>query len=236
MEHGKSEGENPDWDYVPPEGMILVDHDIDGGDFDWDAVNNDEDYELWLVRAPEGLRTKYLENLSIDLPSSSQSAIVGVMHSKHMSYDVRSFQDHNEQSVGEEIRGVSCLLPKKRKKGKLYKAPKSIARHIVISAQDVLPNSDSSVTAASDSSRTYQNTPRPSYAKGLLKHRFMPYGYLVGNNEDINDTGGVDVEMKVAEAEGGEMELTKRSKESKAKKRKVEEDSPKKSKKAKTDM
>jgi hypothetical protein len=51
----KNEGTNPDWDYVPPEGTILYDHDVDSGEFDWDAVKNDEDVELWLMRVPEGV-------------------------------------------------------------------------------------------------------------------------------------------------------------------------------------
>lgn len=54
-EHGKDEGTNPDWDYVPPEGTILLDHNVDSAEFDWDTVKNDEDVELWLVRVPEGV-------------------------------------------------------------------------------------------------------------------------------------------------------------------------------------
>lgn len=55
VEHGKNEGTNPDWDYVPPEGTILLDHDVDSGEYDWDAVKNDDDIELWLIRVPDGV-------------------------------------------------------------------------------------------------------------------------------------------------------------------------------------
>lgn len=58
--HGKDEGTNPDWDYVPPEGAVLVDHDVDSGDFDWDEVKNNDDLELWLVRAPAGVNIALL--------------------------------------------------------------------------------------------------------------------------------------------------------------------------------
>lgn len=51
----KDEGTNPDWDYVPPEGTVLADHEIDSGDFDWDSVKSNEDLEIWLVRIPEGV-------------------------------------------------------------------------------------------------------------------------------------------------------------------------------------
>lgn len=52
-EHGKVEGTNSDWDYIPPEGTVLVDHRVDCEDFDWDAVEDNADLELWLVRVPE---------------------------------------------------------------------------------------------------------------------------------------------------------------------------------------
>lgn len=55
IEHGKDEGTNPEWDYVPPEGTVLLDHGVDSGDFDWDAVKDDDDLELWLVRVPDSV-------------------------------------------------------------------------------------------------------------------------------------------------------------------------------------
>jgi hypothetical protein len=133
---GKDEGTNP---YVPPEGTILLEHDVDSGEFDWDAVKNEDDIELWLVRVPEGVGTwmvlifliflrdcvqvkpKYLENVKIDVPSSSRSATVGVLNRKHRSYDIWLVGDDDGQLIGgEEIRGLSCLLPRKKKNGKLY--------------------------------------------------------------------------------------------------------------------
>ena len=140
-ERGKDEGTNLHWDYVPPEGAILVDHNIDCGDFDWDEVKNNEDLELWLVRAPAGvsfffavlsirslylnshvqLKTKYMENFDVDIPSSSCKVdVVRVMDRKNISYDIWSLGDDNERILGEESAGSSCLLPKKRKNGKLY--------------------------------------------------------------------------------------------------------------------
>jgi len=118
----------------------------------------------------------------------------------------------------------------------LASAPKPIARHLVISAQDITPTPDSSLIAASDSARTYQNPPRQSYPKELLKHRFVPYGSLTRNDTGVTEE---DVEIEVEmDAEKDVMEdgtiPEKKSKKSKGKKRKMEEDAPKKSKKAKT--
>jgi hypothetical protein len=63
--HGKDERTNPNWDYVPPEGTILLDHDVDSGEFDWDAVKNNEDVELWLIRVPEGVSIYMTANVKI---------------------------------------------------------------------------------------------------------------------------------------------------------------------------
>ena len=49
---GKDEGSNPHWNYVPPKDAVLVDYDVDSGNFDWDEVKNNDDLELWLVRVP----------------------------------------------------------------------------------------------------------------------------------------------------------------------------------------
>jgi hypothetical protein len=54
-EHGKIEGTDPNWAYKPPQGVVLLDRVIDSGEFDWDAVNNNDDLELWLIRVPDGV-------------------------------------------------------------------------------------------------------------------------------------------------------------------------------------
>jgi hypothetical protein len=56
-QHGKNEGENPNWAFQPPPGAVLADHEVDSGEFDWNAVKDDEDVELWLLRVPEDVRS-----------------------------------------------------------------------------------------------------------------------------------------------------------------------------------
>ena len=108
-------------------------------------------------------------------------------------------------------------------------APKPIARHLVLSAQDVLPGS-------SDSNQKYQNPPRQSYSQDVLTHQFTPFG-----SRTVEDTGspaGGDA-MEVDEGAKGvstaQDEILSPSKKAKTKKRKVEGESPKKSKKVKVD-
>lgn len=52
----RNEGINPHWAFKPPAGTVALDHDEDFAEYDWDAVN-DEDVELWLVRAPADVRS-----------------------------------------------------------------------------------------------------------------------------------------------------------------------------------
>jgi len=50
------------WDFTPPAGSILLEDNPDLGDFDWDAVKNNDDLELWLVRVPDSVRRPYLSD------------------------------------------------------------------------------------------------------------------------------------------------------------------------------
>ena len=115
-----------------------------------------------------------------------------------------------------------------------FLAPKPITRYLVLSAKDVEPTIDPITN-----SNPYQNPPRQSYPNELLKHRFMPYGSLVGAGEVENDEMEVDGENEISQVPKGEstgtsLKKSKEAKDAKAMKRKVEADSPKKSKRAKT--
>jgi hypothetical protein len=82
----------------------------------------------------------------------------------------------------------------------------------------------------------YQNPPRFSYPKEVLKHRFLPYGAQSSGGDIAQE----DVEMLDAaelEESTGDEPPVKEVKEKKSKKRKVDGDSPKKKlKKVKTDV
>ncbi|KAH0830166.1 hypothetical protein J3R83DRAFT_1515 [Lanmaoa asiatica] len=170
-DHGENEGDGPHWAYEPPEGAVLLDHTVDVGAFEWDTIKDDENTEIWLIRAPDSIKAKHLEGLEVDPPSSSRTARVGGLARKHTTYDVWSIGDDDAELVGgDELRGLSCLLPRKKKRGKLYIAPKHVSQHIVISAQPPI------ATAPEHQPVVHQNPPRPSYPKDVLKHSFVPYG------------------------------------------------------------
>ena len=57
---GRNEGVDPTWPYKPPSGFVLRDTSSSGqvqgmGDFDWDAVADNPDLELWLIRVPDAV-------------------------------------------------------------------------------------------------------------------------------------------------------------------------------------
>ncbi|KZT74032.1 hypothetical protein DAEQUDRAFT_285788 [Daedalea quercina L-15889] len=173
--HGKNEGTDPSHEYQPPPGAVQMDHLVDSGfgDFDWDALKDNEELELWVVRVPQGLKPKHLENIKLDSPSSSQTSRIGSIDRKHASFEVWSLGDSPSDHVGgEELKRLSCVLPRKSKGGKLYQAPKPIARHIVVTAKPEVP------TPAADSEVVFNNPPRPQYPLEVLKHCFMPLGAL----------------------------------------------------------
>jgi len=73
-EQAKNEGVDPNWKYAPPSGAVLVScKDEDAGEFDWDAINNDDDVELWLIRIPNSV----CESLSTDLHGNTSIIIAG---------------------------------------------------------------------------------------------------------------------------------------------------------------
>ncbi|KAG2040279.1 hypothetical protein BDR03DRAFT_915936 [Suillus americanus] len=219
-DNSKNEGENPHWAYKPPPGYKLFDHAFETETFDWDSVQKDDDLEIWLIRIPDSVKPQHLDGLEIDAPSSSRTDQVGSLSRKSAVYDIWSMgDDDTDFARAEELRGLSCLLPRKRKKGKLYIAPKEIARHLVVSAQS------SRASPPEHPSILHQNPPRPSYPKELLKHHFVPYGAKpsINSDHDIDgQVGGGDAGSSF----GGSPHTTKEImvKESKSRKRKIEGD------------
>ena len=71
-DHGKNEGDNPHWAYEPPKGARLLDHAVDAGQFEWDAIKDDEDTEIWLIRVPDSVRG-YVLSISVTLTHDSNA-------------------------------------------------------------------------------------------------------------------------------------------------------------------
>lgn len=68
------------------------------------------------------MKPKHLENMTIDMPSSSRTSCIGTLKRKYMTYDLWALGGRDSQNPvgGDEIKEISCLLPRKKKKGRLY--------------------------------------------------------------------------------------------------------------------
>lgn len=108
-------------------------------------------------------------------------------------------------------------------------APEITTRHIVLSARPEAPSSKGPNNKDDDMSwSTFQNPPRPSYPKELLKHSFMPYGSLAPPKDAV-ETMDVDRPQEL----GASDTLDGVSPAKKQKRRKEGDGSPKKTKKTK---
>lgn len=70
------------------------------------------------------VKAKHLKGLEIPIPSSS-SQHLGSLDRKNATFDIWSLDQGDTQGEeaavgGDELRNMSCLLPRKSKKGKLY--------------------------------------------------------------------------------------------------------------------
>ncbi|KAI8999123.1 hypothetical protein BD414DRAFT_387192, partial [Trametes punicea] len=218
--HGKNEGDNPNWDYRPPEGYKAMNLKTEDGTYDWDSIEEDANLELWVVRIPEGLKPKYVEGAKLEISSPpSQTARLGSIDRKSTTYDVWNLGDDGADIIGgEELRCVSALLPRSKHGGKLFQAPKPIARRLVITARPTLPTPQSSPEVSHVS---HGNPPRPKYPKELLVHRFMPLGSLA----PVEDSATMDVDVP---------SISQPAKSRKEKARTVGEDGEESKKKRKT--
>jgi hypothetical protein len=97
-----------------------LEYDKEAEKFDWDAVNNDPNLEIWAIRLPLQLKPKYLDKMSFPLPQkgSTGGKIARISAGKKQSqYDITLASG---STGAEEMRGMSCLLPRRTRSGKLF--------------------------------------------------------------------------------------------------------------------
>ena len=72
-----------------------------------------------ILTLPSQIKTKNLENVSIEVPSEGSTSRIGKLSRKNADYDIWSVGDNTDVG-GEELAGLSCLLPRQSKKDELY--------------------------------------------------------------------------------------------------------------------
>lgn len=198
------------------------------------------------------------------LSSSSAVGRVGNLSRKTATYDIWSLSPPSSRQNGstgepqhsvcaEELNGLSVLLPRKRKGGKLFLgacgmnypfplpsrfvltrplvAPRPVTRHLVVAARPAEPTRPRPDDAVSDPT-TFQDPPREAYPEEVLTHRFRPYGDP-GDPPPPPPADQMNLGVDDGHAEEG---AAKDKDKERRKKRRIGEatDSPKKLKKAKT--
>lgn len=167
--------------YEPPQGAVLIggpDSEggiVETGEFDWNSIKDDKNIELWLVRIPNSIQPKHLNDAIFNAPSSSSTHTLGQVRRKHETYDLWCLGDRDENDVdrdqigGDEMKSLSCLMPQKSKDGTLRLGPKPITRRLVLAASPPAPDTKNPAVL-------HQNPPRHSYPIEMFKHRYTPYG------------------------------------------------------------
>ncbi|KZT36200.1 hypothetical protein SISSUDRAFT_87909 [Sistotremastrum suecicum HHB10207 ss-3] len=212
--------DDPTWAYQPPEGAQLFDHgQADSGEFDWDAVNDDANLELVLIRVPPNIQTKDLDGVKLQT-TKEKGGKVGSFTASNADYDVWSLGGSNVPVGGEEMKGLRCLLPRRKKGGKLYLAPKiALDNNLVVT----LKSTESDNAASVDTARP----PRFSYPEERLNGRFIPYGSQTGGPPkepghamEVSDSQSVPKKKRHIDETGTDIPRTpkKRKKEGQAKK------------------
>ncbi|VDB84533.1 unnamed protein product [Peniophora sp. CBMAI 1063] len=233
---------HPDWAQKQPADAesVPLDFEIEYGEFDYDEIKNNPDVELWLVRIPKKLKTKRLAGATIRSPeqAAEHGGHAGYIADKKETYNVwmtdreRSEEDvkRDQRLPGEEMFGMDVLLPRQKKGGKLYQAPKPIKRHLAITAPLAQPDTPKTEEGATEP--VYKNEPRQNYPIEMLKHRFLP----TGSESARPLPGSSKAPMTLEEEDEKEDEEVQEVKEKTKKKRKghAEEGGERKSKKAKT--
>ncbi len=51
----RNEGDDQNWAYQPPDGSVALDNPQNADTLDWDALEADEDLDIWLIRVPDSV-------------------------------------------------------------------------------------------------------------------------------------------------------------------------------------
>ncbi|PVF98318.1 hypothetical protein CPB86DRAFT_784948 [Serendipita vermifera] len=169
----------PALSYRAPPGFKLSKPALETKEFDWNEVNNDPDLEIWAIRLPQGLKPKYLENMSIPFPhdGASSGPLAHIRAGKKQKqYDLTIASDLNG---AEEMKGFKCLLPSSSDGRKLRLVSQPLAGHILFSETPPDASISNVGPHSSPSSSTLPPLPLPSctrysYPLELLKNRYVP--------------------------------------------------------------
>ncbi|ORY99739.1 hypothetical protein BCR42DRAFT_430080 [Absidia repens] len=145
--------------------------------YDFEAIRDDDDKRLWLIRVPEQVPKTSLVSMRI-----KQSQPVGTPLSTLYVDDKDAYAlyrvpkgkslDDDVGVSGHEMFGFSCLVPCRDKKGKMVFAPRKISKCFTLNEEVSIP--DGAPLASFIRNRPVVKRQQP---KGLSMRLFKPYGF-----------------------------------------------------------
>jgi hypothetical protein len=76
-----NEGLDLNWAYQPPPDVKAITANEDNGEFDWDAVKEDDDVEVWVIRLPDNVRytsTSFEIRLGQEIVTNASALLCGL--------------------------------------------------------------------------------------------------------------------------------------------------------------
>jgi DNA-directed RNA polymerase I subunit RPA34.5 len=158
-------------------------------------VNRDPNLEIWAIRLPLQLKPKYLDKMAFPLSQSSSTGgpIARISAGKKQTqYDITLASN---STGAEEMKGMTCLLPRRTKSGKLLicqylfpvrtmidtypiSAQKPFAGHLLLSESPAAPVASTSIQGdlptTTSPAMPFPSSRRFSHPPHLLKHRYTP--------------------------------------------------------------
>ncbi|KAG1052071.1 hypothetical protein G6F43_005764 [Rhizopus delemar] len=186
----------------------------------------DDDKELWLIRVPDNISEKDIEQLKLKAPTSTSTKLAKFEknNNKYALYRVpteqfNSVDEDDEDSEkrdhgisGQEMLGFDCLVPCREENGKLVKINKPFEQYLILDEIVDIPDSTALAEAIRDSPVYKREQPEG------LKMRFMPAGYYSNHEGPVEQQNNKRVAE--AEEEGSEKKKSKKEKKKKEKKEK----------------
>ncbi|GAA5835097.1 hypothetical protein JCM3766R1_006867 [Sporobolomyces carnicolor] len=171
--------------YTPPDGYKPLKDSGAKSEIDWDAINADQDLQIWAVRVPAGLKSKHLDKMVIQLPPSSVPtplqpvASFTASKSEYHAYlstpststkrkadQAAADEEQDEVLEKSEMESMLPLLPKKSAGNKLFQAPRPISKTLTI--RRALPTALASLPSAASFSHSTLIASQPSPVPGAI--------------------------------------------------------------------
>ncbi|KAI8096932.1 DNA-directed RNA polymerase I, subunit RPA34.5 [Halteromyces radiatus] len=217
-----------DIDTLLPEGFTELNSEQQQSTiYDFEAINNDDDKELWLIRVPEEVSAESLTSMKIKLSKTPGKPVSKLELNDNEKFTMYRVPEGTSLASdvgvsGQEMFGFSCLVPSDQ--GKMVFAPTRFTQCLILDEEVTIPDGTQLAESIRDSPVTKRQHPEG------LKMRFKPYGFDTCEPEDVepnqiinkdikkDDQQHTDKKRKKHKVDDDDNDKKKKKKEKKAKK------------------